>query len=50
MKYKRKYLKILDALSYLGGIFNALLGAFFFMNAFGKLFFEIEFARLVFNK
>lgn len=48
--HKRNYLKFLDAFAYLGGIFNALLGAFFFVQAFGCFFFEMEFASRLFKK
>ena len=41
---ERKYLKLVDVLSYVGGIFPALFGIFFFMKAFGMYFFEMTFA------
>jgi hypothetical protein len=40
---------LLDAFAYLGGIFNALLGAFFFMNASGCFFFEMDLADKLFK-
>lgn len=42
--FNRNYLKLIDILSYVGGIFPSLLGIFFFMNAFGMYFFEMTFA------
>lgn len=49
-QYKRTFLKILDAFSYIGGIFNALLAAFFFMKLYGESFFEMNFAKRLFRK
>ena len=40
----RSYLKIIDVLSYVGGVFPALFAAFFFMKFFGLYFFEMTFA------
>ena len=45
----RKYLTLIDVLSYVGGIFPALLALFFFMNAFGLYFFEMSFAFMHFH-
>lgn len=33
--YNRSFLKILDAFSYIGGIFNSLIAVFFFMKMYG---------------
>ena len=35
---------MLDVLSYVGGIFPALFGIFFFMKWFGMYFYEMTFA------
>ena len=35
----RKYLKLMDVMAYVGGIFPALFGIFFFMKGFGMYFF-----------
>jgi len=48
--HKRYFLKLLDAFAYLGGVFSALLGAFFFMTIFSTFFFEIEFAEKLLKK
>ena len=40
---------VLDALSYIGGIFNALLAGFIFMKIYGAVFFEMFFAHLYFR-
>ena len=40
----RRYLKMMDVLSYVGGIFPALFGMFFFMKFFGMYFYEMTFA------
>ena len=37
--YNRSYLTVIDALSYMGGIFNALIAAFIFMTVYGEVFF-----------
>lgn len=47
--YKRSFYKILDAFSYIGGMFQVILGAFFFMAIVGRLFFETEFAKKYFK-
>lgn len=39
LSYKRSYLKILDALSFIGGIFQTILAVFFFMGAYNRFFF-----------
>ena len=49
MVYKRSYFTILDALSYIGGIFNALLALFIFMSIYGEVFFEMFFAKVYFR-
>ena len=47
--YDRRYMKVLDVLSYVGGIFPALFGVFFFMKGFGLFFFEMTFAYIHFK-
>jgi hypothetical protein len=47
--YRRSYLKLLDAVSYTGGIFQALLGIFFFMNSYGSFVYEMKFASSYFK-
>ncbi len=42
--YNRTYLKLIDALAYVGGIFNSILAIFFFMGLFGRFYFEMKFA------
>lgn len=40
----RKYLKLMDVMAYVGGIFPAFFGIFFFMKLFSRYFFEMTFA------
>ena len=47
--YKRTFQKLLDAISYVGGIFEAVIGMFFFMMVFGKIFYEFKFAKKYFR-
>jgi hypothetical protein len=47
--HKRAFLKLLDALAYVGGIFNSLLAIFFFMAMFMRFFFEMKFADYYFK-
>lgn len=47
--YNRSFLKLLDAVAFVGGIFNSLLGIFFFMNGFGRLMYEMEFTSKYFK-
>ena len=47
--YNRNYLTMIDVLSYVGGIFPALFGLFFFMRYFGIFFYETTFAYLHFK-
>ena len=49
MVHNRRYLTVIDALSYMGGIFNALLAAFVFMKLYGEVFFEVFFAKSYFK-
>jgi hypothetical protein len=37
--YKRTFLKLLDAIAYVGGIFNSILAVFFFMSLYGRFYF-----------
>jgi hypothetical protein len=48
--YQTKYLQLLDALSFVGGMFEVMLCIFFFMAVFGRVFFEIKFARKYFKE
>lgn len=48
-KYNRSFLKLIDALAFVGGIFNSILAVFFFMAAFGRYYFEMKFADYYFN-
>ena len=43
--YNRSYLKLVDALAYIGGIFNSILAIFFFIEGFNRYFFEMRFAN-----
>ena len=47
--HKRSYLTVIDALSYVGGVFNALFAAFVFMKIYGEFFFEMFFAEIYFK-
>ena len=47
--YKVKYVQLVDALSFVGGIFQVVVGIFFFMIIFGRVFFEFKFARRYFK-
>ena len=47
--YVRSYLKILDALSYIGGIFSSILAVFFFIEGFNRYFFEMRFSNEYFK-
>jgi hypothetical protein len=47
--YDRTFLKLLDAVAYAGGIFQSILGIFFFMGGFGRLVYELEFASKFFK-
>lgn len=42
--YNRVYLKLLDALAYVGGIFSTLLALFFFLGMFMRFYYEMKFA------
>jgi hypothetical protein len=46
----RSYLKLVDVLSYVGGIFPTIFAIFFFVNYFGTYFFEIGFAESYFKR
>lgn len=46
---KKRYLKYLDVLSYVGGIAPAIIGIFFFINLFGVYFFEMFFSSQYFR-
>lgn len=48
--HNRSFFKVLDALSYVGGIFNTLLAGFFIIKLYGKSFFEMHFAFRFFKK
>lgn len=41
---RRHFLKYIQVLSDIGGLFSSLSAAFFFINAFGSYFFEMFFA------
>ena len=47
--YTSRFLKLLDAVAFVGGIFQAVLGFFVFMVAFGRIFYEFKFGRRFFN-
>jgi hypothetical protein len=42
--YTRTYLKLLDALAYVGGIFSSLLALFFFLGMYMRFYYEMKFA------
>ena len=44
--FEATYLKFMDAFAFVGGIFESLIGMFFFITAFGRMFFEFNFAKL----
>lgn len=48
-KHNRSFLKLIDALAFVGGIFNSILAVFFFMAMFGRYYFEMKFAEYYFN-
>ncbi len=48
-RFKRSFYKLTDALSYIGGMFQVVVGVFFFMDIVGRLFFEIELAKKCFK-
>jgi hypothetical protein len=48
-RYDRSYYKLLSALSYLGGMFQALLGLFLFAGVIGRVLYELSFARTYFQ-
>lgn len=43
INYSRSYLKMLDAVAYVGGIFTSILAIFFFMGLYGRYNFEVKF-------
>ena len=47
--HDRAYYKLVDAASYVGGIFEAMIGLFVFISVFSRLFFEFTFARKYFR-
>ena len=47
--HKRSYLKLLDAVAYVGGMFEAIVGMLFFMLVFGRIFYEFKFAKKYFR-
>jgi hypothetical protein len=47
--YDTKFIQLVDALSFVGGIFQVIIGVFFFMVIFGRVFFEFKFARRYFK-
>jgi len=47
--YNRKYLKIIDALAYIGGLFSSLLALFFFLGMFMRFYYEMNFAEYYYN-
>jgi len=48
-KYTRSYLKLLDVLAYVGGIFSSLLAVFFFLGMYMKFYYEMKFAEYYYN-
>jgi len=40
--FNRSFLKLLDIVSFIGGLFPALVGIFFFMNALSKHVYEMK--------
>ena len=44
--FEASHLKLVEAFAFVGGVFQALLGVFFFITVFGRMFFEFNFARL----
>lgn len=49
VKHNRSFLKLLDAVAYVGGIFTSILALFFFMGLYGRYHFEMKFAEYYFN-
>lgn len=47
--FNRSYLKLLDALSFIGGIFQTILAVFFFMAGYNRFHFEMRFANEYFK-
>ena len=47
--YKRSFLTILDVISYIGGLFSTLLAAFCFMKIYGRVFYEMLYAKSYFK-
>jgi hypothetical protein len=43
-------MKLLDVVSYIGGIFNALLALGIILSGFNRYFFEMLFAKTIFGK
>ena len=47
--YDRNYYKLMNAVSYIGGTFQALLGLFVFTGIIGRVLYEMTFAKLYFD-
>ena len=49
IEYSRTNLKLFDVFAYMGGIIQFFLILFFFMPSFGKMLFEMQFAKQLFR-
>lgn len=49
LTFRRKFLKLLDAIAVVGGLFPVLLGSFFFMGSFGKYVYDMKFSEYYFK-